>query len=234
MDNTIEIKLNRVDAAVSTIKQNLHFEENALIEDVAASTDIKRLTNVFVQQNEPEVKDGIWVQCDEKENAFDKIIMDRDMIVPYKWQLLNQHPKLSNIEVLNAPDSWIMVGGKVFRYDWGCKSYTLANNNGAFAKHQSWRVESNDRDSITTDGTYIYVGLARYGSNYVFNVSNGAEAKKDELPDLNYPVHIKYNGYDNCIYATDGSRDGKVFKTDLTTKTQTVLYQKYQKPIMKI
>ena len=234
MDNTIETKLNRVDAAVSTIKQNLHFEDNALIEDVAASTDIKRLTNVFVQQNEPEVKDGIWVQCDEKENAFDKIIMDRDMIVPYKWQLLDQHPKLSNIEVLNAPDSWIMVGGKVFRYDWGCKSYTLANNNGAFAKHQSWRVESNDRDSITTDGTYIYVGLARYGSNYVFNVSNGAEAKKDELPDLNYPVHIKYNGYDNCIYATDGSRDGKVFKTDLTTKTQTVLYQKYQKPIMKV
>jgi hypothetical protein len=226
MDNTIETKLNRVDAAVSTIKQNLHFEDNALIEDVAASTDIKRLTNVFVQQNEPAVKDGIWVQCDEKANAFDKIIMDREMIIPYKWQLLNQHPKLSNIKVLNAPDSWLMVNGKVFRYDWGCKSYTLSNNNGTFAQHQSWRVESSSRDSIATDGTNVYVGLGGYSSSKVFSVNNGAEVTG--YPNFDHVSHVRYNSYDNSLYACGyyyGYKSKGIIKLDLATKSIAEIYK---------
>ena len=225
MNETLETKLTRVDTAVSTIKQNLHFEENALIEDVAASTDIKRLTNVFVQQNEPSVKDGIWVQCNEKENAFDKIIMDREMIVPYKWQLLNQTPRLqqktfngvSNHSTLVAPDSYTIANGRLCKYSAGFYAYTLANKDGIGNKYQQWAVTTHANDCVTSDGTNAYISLGGYSAMYVFNITTGAEV--GGYPDVNSGNrNLRYNAYDNSLYACYGSY--LVQKIDLTTKTR--------------
>lgn len=59
MDSNLSNKLNRVEESLITIKNNLHFPNNAIIEEVAASTDIKRIANIYIQENEPEKKEGI-------------------------------------------------------------------------------------------------------------------------------------------------------------------------------
>lgn len=64
MYNTLETKLNRVDNAVASIKEHLLLSNNAPIEDVVDATDIqlKKLLNIYIQENEPEKKEGIWLQ----------------------------------------------------------------------------------------------------------------------------------------------------------------------------
>lgn len=191
MDNTIETKLNRVDTAVSTIKKNLHFEENALIEDVAASTDINRLTNVFVQQNEPAIKDGIWVQCDEKENAFDKIIMDRDMVVPYKWLQTQQSQQLNrngNLMSVSGPMLRVVANGKVyFRDSWGISSYDLSSKDGKLTPVVSGfeRITTQIGDSADIHGDTFYWFPCGYGNPYTWNINTGA---RKDMPSINYGI----------------------------------------------
>ena len=182
---SLENKLNRVDAAVSTIKQNLHFEENALIEDVAASTDIKRLTNVFVQQNEPSVKDGIWVQCDEKENAFDKIIMDRDMIIPYKWQAL--HKVNVGVSIVGPALSAVKDGKVYFRLNPYSRMYDLVQNTGQTVAIGSsmGAITPTKEDAVDISDTHFYWFPTGYGNPYSWNLETNA---REDLPHVGYGI----------------------------------------------
>lgn len=223
MDNTIETKLNRVDAAVSTIKQNLHFEDNALIEDVAASTDIKRLTNVFVQQNEPEIKDGIWVQCDEKENAFDKIIMDRNMIVPYKWQIPDVltpfYIKSNANAVIASPNTVTVVGDTLFFFDKGYITYDLTSNtNIATERVDRNRLSSSTHNSSATDGTLIYFSYGSYGQMHIYDPVTNADSEVSITQAGDH--YIAYSPFDNCVYVitSEGRYILRHNRNDNTTK----------------
>lgn len=66
------------------------------------------------------------------------------MIVPYKWQLLNQTPRLQQRSfngtyfhsTLVAPDSYTIANGRLCKFSSGFYAYTLANNDGIGDKYQ--------------------------------------------------------------------------------------------------
>ena len=64
MENGLNEKLTRVEETVGQIKTNLKLNSTAPIEEVVTATELKlkNLLNVYVQENEPENKDGIWLQ----------------------------------------------------------------------------------------------------------------------------------------------------------------------------
>lgn len=213
MDNTLDIKLNRIDAAVATIKRNLNFEENALIEDVAASTDIKKLTNVFVQQNEPEVKDGIWVQCDEKENAFDKIIMDREMIVPYKWQYPDVVAEFkaaqgsltgrqSSLEWLGANNGVVVNDKLYFIIGPNLGVYDLVQGGNIAVQHGTYRIYADKIDQTAVSNSYVF-GINTQNC-YAWNLET--LAKTDVGVGGSYKGnHLCYSAFDNYMYLAYGN-----------------------------
>ena len=231
MNNTIETKLNRVDAAVLTIKHNLHFEDNALIEDVAASTDIKKLTNVFVQQNEPSVKDGIWVQCDEAENAFDKIIMDRNMIVPYKWQipdvLVPFYIKSNANAVIASPNTISVMGDTLFFFDKGFITYDLAaNSNIAIERIDRSRLSSSTHNSSTTDGKVFYCCYGMYGTMQIYNPETNAVSEANLTQSTDH--YITYSQFDNCVYIiNNGGREIRRYNCDSAAMTTIKSVKEY-------
>jgi hypothetical protein len=66
MQNNLDYKLNRVETSIDTIKHNLALEPTAPIEDVVTATEfnLKKMMNIFIQQEEPETKDGLWLKTD--------------------------------------------------------------------------------------------------------------------------------------------------------------------------
>lgn len=80
MDNNLNNKLNRIDNAIVSMKQKLSLGADASIEEVEAATAFQAKTfwNVFIQENEPEIKDGIWIQTPSQE--IDHILVDEDIV----------------------------------------------------------------------------------------------------------------------------------------------------------
>ena len=64
MENGLNEKLTRVEETVGQIKTNLKLNNAAPIEEVVTATELKlkNLLNIYVQENEPEQKEGIWLQ----------------------------------------------------------------------------------------------------------------------------------------------------------------------------
>ena len=60
-ENSLNNKFNRVDSAIAEMRQNLNLQSTDSIETVAETTalNLKKLMNIFIQQEEPETKDGI-------------------------------------------------------------------------------------------------------------------------------------------------------------------------------
>ena len=58
-ENSLNEKLNRIDETLSIMKTNLHLSENEVIENLAEATNLHGLTNIFMQEEEPEKKEGI-------------------------------------------------------------------------------------------------------------------------------------------------------------------------------
>lgn len=227
MNNTIETKLNRIDGAVATIKSNLHFDANAVIEDVAASTDIKRLTNVFVQQNEPEVKDGIWVQCDETENGFDKIVMDKEVIVPYKWQYPDVlTPFTMRLNSLTGsqygvnwmgPNSGTVIGDKLYCIQgWDFCVYDLTAGTSVGVRYGSGRGYYSRNDAMVASNTHIF-GLSG-NQFYAWNLDT--QAKTDIGVGSSYSGnHVCYSAFDNQVYMAYGNY-GDIKQVDGDTLVQ--------------
>lgn len=224
-ENSLNSKLNRVEMVTKDLRIKLKLDNSAVIEDVIEATNLAALANVFIQEEEPNIKDGIWIKANKEENSWDKIIMDREMIVPYKWQLLNQTPRLqqktfngvSSHSTLVAPDSYTIANGRLCKYSGGFYAYTLANKDGIGNKYQQWAVTTHVNDCVTSDGTNAYISLGGYSAMYAFNIATGAEV--DGYPDVNSGNrNLRYNAYDNSLYACYGSY--LVQKIDLTTKTR--------------
>lgn len=57
--NSLNTKLNRIDETLLLMKNNLGLSENEVIENLAEATNLHTLANVFIQEEEPETKDGI-------------------------------------------------------------------------------------------------------------------------------------------------------------------------------
>lgn len=74
-ENRLNTKLNRVDEAIGTLRQKLKLNENDPVEKVVEKSDIKNHLNIFIQDTEPETKEGIWIKTAET-LPVDKIVID--------------------------------------------------------------------------------------------------------------------------------------------------------------
>lgn len=61
-------KLNRVEMVTKDLRTKLKLDSSAVIEDVVEATNLAALANVFIQEEEPNIKDGIWIKANKKEN----------------------------------------------------------------------------------------------------------------------------------------------------------------------
>ena len=62
MENNLDYKLERINSAINIMKTNLNMTTDAPIEDVASATDLKSLWNIYIQEDEPVNKDGLWIK----------------------------------------------------------------------------------------------------------------------------------------------------------------------------
>lgn len=80
--NSLNTKLNRIDETLLLMKNNLGLSENEVIENLAEATNLHTLANVFIQEEEPETKDGIWIQADKNTHPYETLKIDKDIIIP--------------------------------------------------------------------------------------------------------------------------------------------------------
>lgn len=57
--SSINDKLNRVNQGMSSIRENFCLDESASIEAIAETAASSGLLNLFIQEEEPELKEGI-------------------------------------------------------------------------------------------------------------------------------------------------------------------------------
>ena len=82
MNNSLTNKLDRIDTTLGIMKTNLGLSQNEVIENLADATNLHTLANIFVQEEEPERKDGIWIQAKSEAYPYDTIRIDGDIIIP--------------------------------------------------------------------------------------------------------------------------------------------------------
>ena len=85
-ENSLNNKFNRVDSAITEMRQNLNLQSTDSIEMVAETTalNLKKLMNIFIQQEEPETKDGIWIKNDPFE--YDEIRVDETFVIKGQFE----------------------------------------------------------------------------------------------------------------------------------------------------
>ena len=86
MEQNLDAKLVRIENTVNIMKNNLRLPENEVIEKVAEATNLHSLANIFVQEEEPETKDGIWFKADEETHPYNIVAIDGDIVLPGEWR----------------------------------------------------------------------------------------------------------------------------------------------------
>lgn len=191
MQESLNEKLQRVESSLTTIKNNLHFEANAVIEDVAASTDIKRTMNLYIQNEEPANKEGIWIQADKDSHPYDKIIADDDIEVSRKWKIQEMFP-LPGITASNIRNSTV-YGDKIYtRVQQSCKEVDM--NTGKILRDVNIGYDMNQGLYAMKDGRIV----TSYSSNAYVLVPGESKHRSYSLRDS---VQVDcFCSYNNSLY----------------------------------
>lgn len=85
-ESSLNNKFNRVDNAIAEMRQNLNLQSTDSIEMVAETTalNLKKLMNIFIQEEEPETKDGIWIKGEPFE--YNEIKVDETFVVKGQFE----------------------------------------------------------------------------------------------------------------------------------------------------
>ena len=222
MEQNLDAKLSRVESTINVMKTNLRLPENEVIEKVAEATNLHTLANIYIQEEEPEIKDGIWIQVDKAACPYDTVKIDKDILLSGRWRydLAAEKP----VHTTSNSGAMCSIGNMAY----SCSS----SNSGygaslAIAEYKldtlpvvATRVYSNSSQSVCspsngtkpfTDGTYIYVpdggkngiGLHRYDpvSKTVTFVSMAVSGWGTGGSTGAYLENGVYSVYDNSLYA---------------------------------
>ena len=80
-ENRLNTKLSRVDEAIGTLRQKLKLNENDPVEKVIEKSDIKNHLNIFIQDTEPETKEGILIDPADDAEYIIKCILEKEINV---------------------------------------------------------------------------------------------------------------------------------------------------------
>jgi hypothetical protein len=213
MEQNLDTKLTRIENTISLMKTNLQLSENEVIEKVAEATNLHTLSNVFIQPDEPDTKDGIWIQTD-KLYPYDNIIVDDEIIVPYKWQvpavktpikgIYNSSSK-GNLTISNGA-SVVIIDGMLYIYaNGGLVKYDLKTQSSGANYVNTYASSYYASKPLTTDGQYIYYfNTISSNSNMMrYNVETSTSEVAGR-PSTGYGFsEIAYSAFDDLIYMRD-------------------------------
>ena len=218
MSSSLNNKLDRVDAAIADMRHRIVLNENASIEEIAAATDLKSCTNVFIQETEPEIKEGIWFQTDSESHPYDTIAVDNETIVPYKWQLNNK--KAMPVYAQGSPygvykNYFLKVNsnGYLGIYD--------MNNNMASVKTitgNSYTLRGIVYLTVIENKAYVTHSGCN-GNLSVFNLDT-LKYEGDKTLSLSNIGYFTYNEITKCFYYGSGNKN---YKYSLETQSYTQL-----------
>ncbi len=214
MQESLNEKLQRVESSLTTIKNNLHFEANAVIEDVAASTDIKRLTNIFVQENEPATKEGIWIQADPAQHPYEDLIVDAPVAIPGKWQMDTRIvlPQTATADI----KSFVISNDKIYTRTGGSGTlYITDAKTGQLLK----TLSAGYAQSKATDLCVMPDGNLIWGNSSDARVlDTTTDTIIQQVSTNDSMITGCYSAYDNVFYSAYATY-GRLSKWDLNTNT---------------
>ena len=142
-ENSLNNKLTRVDDTLSLMKHNLSLSENAVIEDLAKATNLHNLLNVFIQMEEPEKKDGVWLQTQPFD--FVDFTVDENMHIvgelegEDKWPADTKPNKYNSACTGDATGFYIAYSTTIYRYMYNeyrtIEWYTLTKQPNCLCSH---------------------------------------------------------------------------------------------------
>lgn len=148
-ENSLNNKLTRVDDTLSLMKHNLSLSENAVIEDLAKATNLHNLLNVFIQMEEPEKKDGVWLQTQPFD--FVDFTVDENMHIvgelegEDKWPADTKPNKYNTTCTGDATGYYISYSTTIYRYMYN--EYRTIE----------WYTLTKQPNCICSHGGYLYV-----------------------------------------------------------------------------
>lgn len=190
MEQNLDFKLNRVTSVVDEMKQNLRLDSNAPIEEVSAATNLKTLLNIFVQTEEPECKDGVWLQTE----PFDYVdfTVDEDMHIVGDMEGIDKWPKDTMPYQYNSGSTGDSTG---YYLTYNATVYYFPYNNYTT---ESWVTLSKIPVSIHAYDGYVYV----LHSDGTFQRINESTKEVESLPKLPKTSSQRYYiaGVGHCLY----------------------------------
>lgn len=124
MENGLWGKLNRISGSLDTLRTSLHLSDDASIEDLA---HLENLLNIYVQEEEPERKEGIWLKTSKKD--FIDVVVDNNAVVPgilYSNHEYGKMPWNLNAGAYLQANSWSFAIVGKYLYGFGTSSIKQA------------------------------------------------------------------------------------------------------------
>ena len=106
MSNLLDVKLNKIETAVTQVKEQYSMAPNASIDELneGLAQGIKHFMNVFIQEEQPEGFEGIWIQEPKRE----WLALYNDEYVPVKDQF---EAVGLNTKTATAEETWVSLNG---------------------------------------------------------------------------------------------------------------------------
>lgn len=208
MEQNLDTKLTRIENTVNIMKTNLRLPENEIIEKVAEATNLHTLANIFIQEEEPEIKEGIWIQAESQSHPYDTIKIDKDIIIPGTWRFDKQTMQTINgsYRSYNTPESchhnYVIFNGKHYI----AVDYTMYEMDPDTGSLTSMGGLSGRGNLVAAGGKYV----CHYGSNgsYAidcFNLETGVRTIVNATKTLEAMCYCPYDRY-FYVYGPGGLR----------------------------
>ena len=199
MEQNLDTKLTRIENTVNIMKTNLHLQENEVIEKVAEATNLHTLANIFIQEEEPEIKEGIWIQADSETHPYDTIKIDKDIIIPGAWRFDTQKTlTLNGSNLRYNDDDWrynFCIHDNKLYFVYKSALYEINKETGVMTKVRSLRSTSG---MIHSGGGYLwYAGGNSTGVVDGFNLSTNQDITFTTGKTI---YAMCYSAYDNSLY----------------------------------
>lgn len=121
MSSLLDVKLNKIETAVTQVKEQYSMAPDAPIDELneGLAEGIKHFMNVFIQEEQPEGFEGIWIQ-EPKRNWT---TLYNDEYIPVKDQL---EATGLNTKTADATETWVRVGNYYYSIcDKTIRQYTI-------------------------------------------------------------------------------------------------------------
>ena len=235
--NNLTNKLDRIDSAINTMREKLVMNSLASIEEIAEATDLKPLSNIFIQENEPQNKNGIWIQADKESHPWSKIKIDKNIIIPKSWRNDLAGPRIEGgswktMPITKTDNKCIcVIGDKLFminqrgpsnmiRHFW---EYDLKTKKTTF-QFDYWMTKANATDySLAGDGErYIYFPDVHSGNIWIWDTQaktlSSVATKAENTGTDTWWADAAYNPVDKLVYLYANGTSGKIAVFDPETK----------------